>query len=119
MWLQRDLELGFPHRTAQRSQMVDVFPPDQGGVLNVGTGPFPLGGVCAHAQSEVSLQRRIFSPRAAVKSVILLFHTWGFVSLAVQPASPTHFSQGIPPNCFLRVSARLEESELRSWSELE
>lgn len=55
-----------------------------------------------------------FSPRAAVKSALLLFHTWGFVSLAVQSASRTHFSRGVPPNCFLAVPARLEESDLRA-----
>lgn len=68
---------------------------------NLRTGQFPFEGRGECGIIE-SFQRCIL-PRAAVKSMILLFHTWGFVSLAVQPASQLHFSGGIPPNCFLGV----------------
>lgn len=85
--------------------MVDVFPPDRWGGLG--------GGESGRAIIRVVSAPHFFffCPRPAVKSALLLFHTWGFASLAVQPASRTHFSRGVPPNCFLGVPARLEGSD--------
>lgn len=96
------------------------FPSRSRKVLNVeanlrkGQFPFERGGSRACAIIRVVSAPKFFSPRPAVKSALLLFHTWGFVSLAVQSASRTHFSRGVPPNCFLAVPARPKESDLRA-----
>lgn len=63
-----------------------------------------------------SLQHCIF-PKAVLRSMILLFHTWGFVRVAVHRESLQHFSWGILTNCLFSIWVGQGQSGLNCEAE--